>query len=109
MSISAGTLEEAAEILSKDVRHISVPHYEQLTLKKISQFCERWPNAINPYLPDKNDIIHISREWICNVVSTVLKNRFSDWVDQQIEDRNEEITEKRDMNIELDADVAAAF
>ena len=60
-------------------------------------------------MPDKNDIIHISREWICNVISTVLKNRFSDWVDEQIEHRNEEITEKRNMNIELDEDVAAAF
>ena len=51
----------------------------------------------------------MSREWICNIIATVLKNIFTDWVKQQIEDRNEEMAEKRDMNIELDADIAAAF
>ena len=41
--------------------------------------------------------------------ATVLKNIFTDWVKEQIEERNEEIKEKKDMNIELDPDIAAAF
>ena len=34
---------------------------------------------------------------------------FTDWVSEKIEERNEEIREKKDMNIELDPDIAAAF
>ena len=97
------------EILSKNVRHISVPHYESLSLEKITQFCQRQPNDIQNYMPDRIEIHKVSREWICNIVATVLKNRFTDWVDEQIEIRNEEVREKKDMNIELDEDVAAAF
>ena len=41
--------------------------------------------------------------------ATVLKNIFTDWVKEQIEDRNEEMKEKKDMNIKLDPDIAEAF
>ena len=61
------------------------------------------------YLPDSREIHKVPREWICNIIASVLKNIFTDWVKQQIEDRNEEMAEKRDMNIELDPDIAAAF
>ena len=60
-------------------------------------------------MPDKGEIHKVSREWICNVVATVLGTTFTNWVKEQIEARNEEVREKKDMNIELDADIAAAF
>ena len=60
-------------------------------------------------MPDKGELHKVSREWICNVVATVLGTTFTNWVKEQIEARNEEVREKKDMNIELDADVAAAF
>ena len=98
-----------AEILSKNVRHISIPQYESLSLEKITEFCREQPNDIHRYMPDKLEIHKVSRVWICNVVATVLGTSFTEWVDEKIQVRNEEVTEKRDMNIELDADVAAAF
>jgi hypothetical protein len=97
------------EILSKNVRHISVPYYESLTLEKITAFCREQPNDIQRYIPDKGEVHKVSREWICNVVATVLGTIFTNWVREQIEIRNDEVTEKNDMNIELDDDVAAAF
>jgi len=97
------------EILSRNVRHVSVPHYESLTLEKITAFCRTQPNDIERYLPDKGEVHKVSRDWICNVCATVLGTIFTNWVREQIEIRNEEVTEKRDMNIELDDDVAAAF
>ena len=60
-------------------------------------------------MPDKGELHKVSREWICNVVATVLGTTFTNWVKEQIEARNEEVREKKDMNIELDEDVAAAF
>ena len=97
------------EILSKNVRHISVPHYESLSLEKITEFCRGQPNNIHNYMPDRLEIHKISREWICNIVATVLKNKFTDWIDEQIKIRNEEVRDKKDMDIELDEDVYAAF
>ncbi len=60
-------------------------------------------------MPDKGELHKVSREWICNVVATVLGTTFTNWVKEQIEARNEEVREKKDMNIELDPDIAAAF
>jgi len=83
-----------------------VPHYENLSLDKIRAFCSGHHNDIDNYLPDKKELFKVSRKFICNVCATVLKNIFTDWVKDQIEERNEE---KKDMNIELDPDIAAAF
>ena len=60
-------------------------------------------------MPEDQEIHKIAKEWICNVCASVMKNVFTDWLKQRIEQRNEEITDKKDLNIELDEDVAAAF
>ena len=39
----------------------------------------------------------------------MLGSTFTDWVGEQIQARNEDVTDKKEMNIELDADIAAAF
>ena len=67
------------------------------------------PNEIDQYLPDGRELHKISREWICNIISSVLGKTFTDWVREVIEDRNEEITDKNGLEIELDPDIAAAF
>ena len=97
------------EVLSKNAKHISVPYYESLSLEKIQEFCRLHPNEISSYLPDSRELHKISREWICNIIASVLKNIFTDWVREQIEERNEELTVKKGLEIELDEDIAAAF
>ena len=91
------------------MRHVSVPYYESLSLDRIAELLNTIDNDVHRYLPDKQEIHKVSREWICNVCASVLKTTFTDWIRAQIEKRNEELTEKKDLNIELDADVAAAF
>ena len=95
--------------MSKDAKHISVPHYEKLTLETIKDFCREHPNEIDQYLPDKRELFKVSRQWICNVIATVLGDTFTDWVREIIEERNEEVTEKKGLEIELDEDIYKAF
>lgn len=40
---------------------------------------------------------------------TVVKKPFGTWVKQQIEDRNQRLTVDKQLNIELDPELAAAF
>ena len=91
------------------MRHVSVPHYENLSLEKIKAFTSTKHCDIDSHLPDPIELHKVSREWISNVIATVMKNIFTDWVKEKIEERNEEIKDKNDMNIELDPDVAEAF
>ena len=69
-------------MLAKNVRHISVPHYENLSLQKIKEFTQTKDFDIDSYMPDRKEIHKVSREWICNVIATVMKNVFTDWVKQ---------------------------
>ena len=60
-------------------------------------------------MPIPRELHKVSREWIYNVVATVLGTVFTDWVKDLIDDRNEDIRDKRKLDIELDPDVAEAF
>ena len=60
-------------------------------------------------MPIQRELHKISREWIYNVVATILGETFTDWVKDLIDDRNEDIRDKRKLDIELDPDVAEAF
>jgi len=96
-------------ILSKEAAHISVPHYEKLTLETIREFCQQHENEIDRYLPDGRELHKVNRQWICNIIASVLGATFTDWVRAIIEERNDEVTEKKGLEIELDQDIFAAF
>ena len=59
-------------ILAKEAKHIAVPHYEKLTLETIKEFGQQHPNEIDQYLPDGRELHKVSREWICNIIASVL-------------------------------------
>ena len=88
---------------------MSVPYYSTLSIKKISEFVAATDQDMHLYIPDNQEFKKVSREWICNICATVMGTVFTDWLKEQIRDRNEEVKDKKDLNIELDADVAAAF
>ena len=91
------------------MRHCYVPQYDSLTLDKISNFLKEDHPDVLDYLPDAQEIHKVSKEWICNIIATILKETFTDWLMERVNTRNEKVVEKGEMNIELDEDVAAAF
>ena len=94
---------------AKDVRHIQVPLYEGLALKNIAAFLEDGHAEVFDYFPDQQEIHKVSKDWICNICATVLKGVFSGWVRNQIEERNYAVTKKKNLMIDMDPEVAAAF
>ena len=43
-------------IRNKDVRHVSVPQYEGLTIEKIAKFINDGHQEVYQYLPDQQEI-----------------------------------------------------
>ena len=80
-----------------------------MTLDKIIDFLKKEHAHVLEYLPDAKEIHKVAKEWICNVIATILKEEFTDWMKDKVEERNELVVDKREMNIEMDPDVAAAF
>ena len=62
------------------MRHCYVPQYDSLTLDKITEFLKEGHHHVLEYLPDAIEIHKVSKEWICNVVATILKNIFTNWL-----------------------------
>ena len=75
-------------IKSKNVKIIAVPQYEGLALKDISQFCALNHPEVGDYLPDQQEIHKAPKDWICNVIFSVVGSPFTDWVKLQVEVRN---------------------
>ena len=62
-----------------DVKHLSVPQYETLTISKVLEFAASYP-GIEDHLPDARDLPSIPRQWIINICYSIIGQDFSDFV-----------------------------
>ena len=91
------------------MRHCYVPQYDSLTLDKITEFLNEGHGHVLDYLPDAIEIHKVSKEWICNVCASVIGHNFQEWVKGQVETRNKNFILKKNMMIEMDPEIEAAF
>ena len=59
-------------IKSEQVKHITIPQYEGLALKHIMGHLDNGCQHVYDYLPDEQELGKVPKEWICNVVYTVI-------------------------------------
>lgn len=95
-------------IKDDQVRHMYVPQYETLTVKEISGYIELYPE-VRRYLPIQKELKTLPKQFLVNVIYTIVKGPFNEWVKGRISERNTKIMAKRDLLIDMDPDVAAAF
>ena len=60
-----------------------------------------------PYYVGEIDKLH--RQYVINVIYTLVGDPFSDWVNEVMTARNERIARERNLNIEMDPEVHKAF
>ena len=87
---------------------IYVPQYEELTLEKILEYALAHASVVNA-LPPEREIWKLPRAYVCNVIFTILGEPFQAWVNERCQKRNEKLAIEKDLNIQLDANVAKAF
>lgn len=85
-----------------------VPMYKGLTIDNILAEGRRNPEVSN-YLPDEKDLHRLPRQWLANVIYTLVGEEFQNWVTECIRNRNDHIAEKQNLIVELDPVIAAAF
>ena len=74
----------------------------------MSAFLQNHQN-VGEWLPDMIEIPRLPKEYIANVAFTVVGQPFGDWVKGQIELRNHKVTIEKQLNIDIDPELAAAF
>ena len=51
----------------------------------------------------------LPRQYIANIIHTLVGKPFRQWIDAKLEERNEKLVEKKEMIIELDPQIEALF
>ena len=90
------------------MRQLHVPMYKGLTIDNILAEGRKNPQ-VSSYLPDDKDIHRLPRQWLANVIYSIVGDSFGAWVSQHVKMRNDHIAEKQDLILELDPVIAAAF
>jgi len=70
-------------IPNKEVIESHAPYYKNLTIEKMFEFAENYGHVFK-YFPDKRDIYRLPRQFVINVMATVIKEPFEKWIDEQI-------------------------
>ncbi|MEC8878028.1 MAG: hypothetical protein VX554_02475 [Candidatus Thermoplasmatota archaeon] len=61
-------------------------------------------------MPKENsELRKLPKQWVVNVAYSVVGDQFGAWVREQIEARNLKVAHERDMLVDLDPEIAAAF
>ena len=82
--------------------------YENLTLEQIIAQLEASPEVFE-YLPDGKELRKVPREWICNIIATIVGAPFVEWVQARINERNAQLVQDKQLGIDMDPEIAAAF
>ena len=92
-------------IKSDKVKILAVPHYEFLTVKDLLGFAREYPAVMNA-LPIEKEIHKLTRQYLINVIYTIVGDNFVEWVNERVEKRNKKIKEEGKMMIDIDPEVA---
>ena len=73
-----------------------MPQYEGLALKDIYAILDDSHPHVYDYLPDQQELPKVPKEWVCNVIASVVKEPFLRWIKAVVEARNKAISKKLD-------------
>ena len=85
-----------------------MPQYDNLTLDHILDFGLGFP-AVVKCLPPLREIRKMPRQYICNVIYTLVGEPFATWVSERCKDRNQRFQESKGLEVKLQTRVAEAL
>ena len=97
------------KILSKNIKHLSVPQYEDLTIKNFIAWSEPYEEVMECLPASMLEIKKLPRQYLINVIYTIMGSEFKQYVDELIQKRHQRIAEDATQNIIMDADIVEAF
>ena len=71
-------------------------------------FCANY-QQVYQFLPDEVDIKKCPKQWVVDIIYSVICRPFAEWVKAQIEARNRKIAVEGNLLINMDAEIAEAY
>lgn len=75
-------------IKSKDVKHISIPYFDGLNVEKMLLYSAQHERVMQALPSIERERIKLQREYLGNVIFTLVGEQFEKWVDKLITERN---------------------
>ena len=91
------------------MKTIQIPHFEGLSTETMLYHARNWPDVARALPSEQREVEKLPRQYIANVIYTVVGPVFKQWVDGEINKRNAKIIEDQDLAIDMDPEIYAAF
>ena len=98
-----------SHIKNSNLRNIHMPQYEGLNFEKLFEHAKKFPAVMKALPLKEKEAEKLPRGYLGNVMATILGDEFEEWVKSRVEDRNAKIKDDRELELELDEDIAAIF
>ena len=96
-------------IKSKDIKHVHVPHFNELSKECMLEFARKYPKVWKALPAEESEIDTLHRGYVANVIYTIVGENFTDWIDKKLKARTKRICSERDMNISMDPEIYKIF
>ena len=93
-------------IRCEEVKVFQVPQYEGLTTDDMLEFARNYSEVRSALPLEEREIHKLPRQYISNIVYTLVGEPFRIWVEERIAARNKKVSESNDILIDLDPDIA---
>ena len=80
-----------------------------MSIENIIGYAEMFPEVMKALPVVPKEIKQLPREYIGNLVFTIVGDAFSKWVKEKVEKRNKKVADVGNVNIELDPEIADIF
>ena len=91
-----------------DVKVIDVPQFEGLSIQDIFAFAQN-DRDVERALPPSKEIQKLSRGYLANVIYTIMGQNFQNWVNAQVNLRNQRVAQEGNNMITMDPQIAQIF
>ena len=93
------------KLKSEEVKHIHVPYFDSLSVEKMLEWAKRHPDVFTALPKEQNEINSLHRNYIANVIYTIVGEDFRDWINNKMQERTKRLALERNMTIQMDPEI----
>lgn len=80
-----------------------------MKIEAFYEFAEPYPEVMRAFPLVKHERLNLPRQYVINVIYTLIGQPFRAWVDRLVDTRHEEIAEQKQLFIEMDPEIANIY
>jgi hypothetical protein len=96
-------------IKSKEIKSLGVPLYEGLSTNDILKYAENNKEVQRALPSEPREIDKLLRQYVINVVYTIVGDPFRQWVEAVMTARDNKIKDEKNLGIDLDPEILRVF